>query len=322
MRALRAHPISSVVHIRLNSLTRDVIRVHGDIKLEAAMKQKYIDDFAELLGRRTKDGLGNIALSQFLGFEYRALHEIPTDIAVLKEGLSRKVRAESLRTIEKQLQDCADILNNGSICLLAPEGQLSPDGRFWPVRSGLYRLLSMTSADVKILPINTTYDFMTQKRMRIYISIGEEMSVNRELPKIKLEKLVQKSIVSLGRVTMGQLGSEFLLQKIKAGEKDFSEQALIDEVKARTRVLRKRGLLLDERLLDEKSFKKRFQDFMNYCLKKQILERNTQNMISINADVILHNHSTDYHASPVQYSYNELQSLLEAYSCFTLQSWV
>ncbi len=164
MRTLRAHPISHLVHMRLNSLTRDVIQVQGNIKLKEAIKQKYLDIFSERLGQQNRDGFGDVTLSQFLGFNYRALHEIPTDVAVLKEGLSRKVRMETIKTIEKQLRECADILNNGSICLLAPEGQLSPDGRFWPVRSGLYRLLSLTNSDVKILPINTTYDFILKAR--------------------------------------------------------------------------------------------------------------------------------------------------------------
>ena len=314
MRALRAHPISHLVHMRLNSLTRDVIHVQGDIKLEEALKPEYLDAFSERLGQQNKVGFGDVTLSQFLGFDYRALHETPTDVVVLKVGISRKVRAESLKTIEKQLQECADILNNGSICLLAPEGQLSPDGRFWPVKSGLYRLLSMTKTDVKILPINTTYNFMTQKRMRIYVNIGEELDVTRGLTKIELGKMVQKNIVSLGRVTMGQLGSEYLLQKIKSGDNYFSENELTDEIKTRVQTLSEHGLHLDNRLMEKQSFDRRVQDFINYCLKQCIIERNSRNMISINADKVLNNSGTDFRQNPVQYSYNELHSLLEVSS--------
>ena len=172
----------------------------------------------------------------------------------------------------------------------------------------------MTNTDVKILPVNTTYDFMTQKRMRIYVSIGEELNVTKGLTKIELEKAVQKNIVSLGRVTMGQLGSEYLLQKIKSGDNCFSENELTDEIKTRVQTLREHGLHLDDRLIEKKSFDRRVQDFINYCLQQRIIYRNAQNMISINADKVLNNNGTDFRQNPAQYSYNELHSLLEASS--------
>jgi hypothetical protein len=129
-----------------------------------------------------------------------------------------------------------------------------------------------------------------------------------------LEKVVQKNIVSLGRVTMGQLGSEYLLQKIKSGDNCFSENELTDEIKTRVQTLREHGLHLDDRLMEKESFNTRFHDFINYCLKQRIIERNSQNMISINADKVFNNSGTDFRQNPVQYSCNELHSLLEASS--------
>ena len=84
--------------------------------------------------------------------------------------------------------------------MLAPEGQLSRDDRFWPVKSGLFRLISMTTSDVRILPVNSTYDFITVGRMRIYITIGTEMTGLKQWRKVELERRVQKSIVTLGPV--------------------------------------------------------------------------------------------------------------------------
>ena len=115
-------------------------------------------------------------------------------------------------------------------------------------------------------------------------------------------------------MTMGQLGSEYLLQKIKSGDNCFSESELTEQIKTRVQTLREQGLHLDDRLTKRESFNRRVQDFINYCLQQRIIERNAQNMISINADKVLNNNGTDFRQNPVPYSYNELHSLLEASS--------
>ncbi|MBN1644215.1 MAG: hypothetical protein JW856_05305 [Dehalococcoidales bacterium] len=314
MKALRAHPISNLVHKRTNSLMRDVIQSNGTLKLGDTVRQETLEEFARQLGLVNIAEFGDISLREFLGYDYRRLHETLIDTGILKEGLSRKVRAHSLKTIESQLQAAADILDGGGICLLAPEGRLSPDGRFWPVKSGLYRLLSMTGVDVKILPVNATYDFMTRKKMRIYIGIGEEVTVPKGATKIELEKLVQKRIVSSGYVTMGQLGSECLLQKIKSGELYIDKAELSQHITERALILQKHGLYLDDRLTKPKQFDKRLKDFTNYCLSRRILETAPAETLMINADKVLNSHRTDFRQNPVQYSCNELHSLLEAYN--------
>jgi 1-acyl-sn-glycerol-3-phosphate acyltransferase len=223
MRALRAGPISLLIHKRVRPLMQDVIRSEGDIRLSEVVKRTYLEDFADRVNLLSASELADISVSDFLSYDYRVLHDEVTDVGILKEGLARKVRTQSLKRIEQQLKVFANILDDGGICLLAPEGDLSPDGRFWPVKSGLYRLLSMTRTDVTILPVNTTYDFMTQKRMRVYVDVGKEILLPKSLTKMELERRVQKDIVSLGRVTMGQLGSDYLLQKLESGKSGYSE---------------------------------------------------------------------------------------------------
>jgi len=175
MHALRAHPISHLVRKRTAPLLRDVIRTVGDLKLKDVIRQDKLGELVKIADEKHRADLNELSVSDLLGYDYCALHQCFSDVGILQEGLSQKVRKYSLNAIVKQLQVFARILDEGGVCLLAPEGHLSPDGRFWPVKSGLYRLLRMTKEEVRILPINTTYDFMTRGRMKINVSIGKEI---------------------------------------------------------------------------------------------------------------------------------------------------
>lgn len=316
MRALRAHPISHLVRKRVGPLLRDVIRVEGDLKLGEVIRQDNLEEFAKLLGMPHSSGLSELSVSDFLGYDYCELHQCVSDVGILQEGLSRKVRKHSLNVIGQQLQVFARILDEGGICLLAPEGHLSPDGRFWPVKSGLYRLLSMTRRDVRILPINTTYDFMTRGRMRIYVGIGEEIIRPKELRKVELERLVQRNIISLGPVTMGQLGSEYLVRSLQAGCEVIHQDRLASELASKVQVLKNAGIRLDDRLIARPSFDRRLYDFIGYCRSKHILERSAPGTFIIKQDKVLNSTGYRHWENPVQYSSNELKSLQELFPIF------
>ncbi len=287
--------------------------MEGDLKLGGVIRKDELEKLNKLLSRLRRAGLHELSVSDLLGYDYCALHQRFSDIGMLQEGLSRKVKKYSLNMIGKQLQVFARILDDGGVCLLAPEGHLSPDGRFWPVKSGLHRLLSLTKSEVRILPVNTTYDFMTRGRMRVYVNIGEEILRPKELRKVELERLVQRSIVNLGPVTMGQLGSEYLLRSLQAGHKVIHQDEMARELTLGVQKLNNAGLRLDDRLTVKPFFDRRLHDFIGYCCNKHILEGNTPGIYVINRDKVLNSSDFSHWENPVQYSSNEIKSLQELF---------
>jgi hypothetical protein len=215
--------------------------------------------------------------------------------------------------VNKQLSVFAHVLDEGGTCLMAPEGNLWPDGRFWPVKSGLYRLLSMTKADARILPVNITYDFMTQGRMPSYITLGDEILGARELPKVKLETLVQRRLVGLGPVTMGQLGSDYILKTLHDGKERFQKQELTEHLFSYMVKVKRAGLRLEDRLANRPSFQARLDHFLQYCADRLILTKSSLDTYVIQRENVLGRTGSDYWQNPVQYSYNELRSLREIY---------
>lgn len=311
MRLLRARPISHLINKRTGPLMRDVMEVVGNLKMEQIVKQVYLDEFARLLKAPSNLDLGSITIADFLGFDYSSLHQEHTDMGILQTGLSSRVRSHAMKMVERQLETLANVLDEGGICLIAPEGHLSYDGKFSPMKSGLHRLLSMTHADARVLPVSTTYDFMTTGRMRIYVTIGKEMVGLKEMNKYDLNDRVKRAIVCISPVTMGQLGSDFILRKVQAGLSLIYLDEVVKMISSKAKSLKASGFRLEDRLLDERSFQIRLHDFISYCLKKHILKKAGSGTFQIIKGNILNSGGCRHWENPVRYSSNEMESLQE-----------
>jgi len=316
MKALRAHPISHLVRNRIGFLMREIIQIKGNLCLKHVVNPSGLDMFANLLGMQNSNSLGDITVSDFLGYPFCKLHQQTTDTDILQNGLSQTIRNKTLMGINQQLGTFAQILDEGGTCMFAPEGQLSPDGRFGPVKSGLYRLISMTTGNIKVLPVNTTYDFMTQGRMRVYVTIGPEIADLREWNKTELEQQIQKNIVNLGPVTLGQLGSEAILGMLNDGYTTFQEQELVDILSTRIEKLNSVGVRLDKRMVNEKSMRARVRDFLNYCVSKNIISPSEDGSSYLVRPIMENDTRGKFHQNPLRYSANELKSHLEFYSTY------
>jgi 1-acyl-sn-glycerol-3-phosphate acyltransferase len=313
LRPLPAYPISHLVRKPLRALLYDIINIEGNMQLRNVIKAEQLQRFARMLDLPADSDLSSLSIRDLLGYDYRALHELPIDVSILLGSLPRQVRMHSIEMIGKQLHAFAHVLDEGGTCLLAPEGNLWPDGRFWPVQSGLHRLLSMTKVDAKILPVNITYDFMTQGRMPIYVTLGEEILGARELPRVKLETLIQRRLVGLGPVTMGQLGSEYILETLHSGKEYFQKQELAEYLVSRMAQLKRAGLRLEDRLANALSFQARLDHFLQYCANRRILTKSSPDNYIIQRERVLGRTEPDYWQNPIQFSYNELRSLREVY---------
>ena len=152
--------------------------------------------------------------------------------------------------------------------------------------------------------------------MRIYVGIGEEIAGAKELRKVELDRLVQRSIIRLGPVTMGQLGSENLLRSFKEGREIIHLDELADELASKVQILNNSGLRLDDRLVAKPSFDKRLHDFVGYCCSKHILKKSAPGIFIIERDKVLNINGLKHGENPIQYSSNELKSLQELFPIF------
>ena len=97
LRPLPAYPISHLVRKPLRALLYDVINIEGNMQLRNVIKAEQLQRFARMLDLPADSDLSSLSIRDLLGYDYRALHELPTDVGILQGGLPRQVRTHSIK---------------------------------------------------------------------------------------------------------------------------------------------------------------------------------------------------------------------------------
>lgn len=313
MAAFRAQPIGRLNGRNVGHILRDVYRCEGNIVLKDILKAQWTTKLTSLLPSPTDSNLGNTRLRDFLSYHYHILHAQESNLSILKSHVLERIRPLLLDRVNSQLNCFSNILDKGGILFFTPEDEHSSDGRFGPIRSGLHRLIRMAQTNVRILPINIGYDFMTVGRMRIHITIGPEITNLKGLTKNEFEGLVQIAITKLGVVNMGQLGSCCLLRLARENCEVIEKGLLAREVLSYAQKLRSLGLSVDSSLTDYRATTKRLDQFIKYCVRRHWLRAKTNGRLIVNKEAVLDSSQNDDCVHPIRYSYNELMTHQRAY---------
>lgn len=281
--------------------------------LKDVLKAECVTEFARLLPPSLNSNLHNIRLKDFLSYDYHLIHAQKSNLSILQSGMSGKIRSFLLDKINSQLSRFSNILDEGNILFFTPSDDHSLDGRFGPIRSGIYRLIRMAQTDVRILPVNIDYDPMTTGRMRIHITIGPEITNLKGCSKSEFERLLQEAIKRLGVVNMGQLGSYLLLRLAKDNPEVITKELLARSVLSQVQKLSNLGLSIDNVLTDQRLLGKHLDKFIKYCVKKQWLRCVSDGKLILNKEAILDLKPSRHSGHPIRYSYNELMTYQSAY---------
>lgn len=313
MAAFRALPIARLNHSQIGRVLRDVYKHEGNVALKDVLKTKWITKLASLLPPHLNSNLNNTHLKDFLSYDYHVVHIQQGDLTMLKSDVLARTRAYLLDKIDGQLVRFSNILDEGGILFFTPDDDHSPDGRFVPMKSGIYRLIRMAQTDVRILPVNIGYDFMTTGRMRIHITIGPEITNLKGLTRSEFERLLRIAITRLGIVNVGQLGSHYLLQLAQDDSEVITKELLTKRVLSQAKELASLGLNVDDILTDSQALGKRLDKFIQYCVKKRWLRDGKDGKLTLNKEAVLDSSQTNYSDHPIRYSYNELMTYQCAY---------
>jgi len=129
----------------------------------------------------------------------------------------------------------------------------------------------------------------------------------------ELEDTARRAILLSGQVTMGQLGSLFLLGRRKNDGGAFGKGDFMATIARQVTELQAAGLRLDADLQRRPGFENRAEAFLSYCLKHKLIskDRNSK-QYRINASDVQYHGSTLYR-KPLEYSVNELKGVLELF---------
>jgi hypothetical protein len=319
MQDLQTCPVKLPDEQTVNQLLQETNRLEGKLKAVEAIT----DDWRKkLLG----DDANNPQLT-LMDAILKAPYEVLTQYAtprMFKEPLASRIRERHHQTLMQQLHYITRIADKGGTLFILPEGRLSPDGRFCKMRAALTRIIQNSRADIRLLPVNVTYDFMdTQPRPKVIMIVGQEILSVKRYPKAELGNLVAKAIPSLACVTMSGLGSRYLLEQAEQGETQVRYHQLRDEIWAEFVKLRQLDVPYDTRLENRQNFEERLERFVAYCQRKggifkdgvaegSVTPHKGDFWLTLDRIPLLRNQCLKPDDHPVRYCYNELMSLLEA----------
>lgn len=262
LQGLHAYPIAHARRRKLGAHLRALRDLLGNAPLEALFAQTPTDFLPGVSqGARIKDAL-----------RWRHVHalDVEYDFSIFKPELEKKLREHHLEGIFRDLSRFAALLDRGDSLFLAPEGNLSQDGSLGQLKAALPRLVGMTQAALKVLPVNFTYDTMTTGRATAFVSIGPQLDDVRHWPKAQLKTQIRQQIQSLGTITLPQLAAWCWSQHAGRGSIALSDfKACIAREAMR---LHQEGFLVDERLLNPPVFEMRVDQFLCYGRRKGLFQ--------------------------------------------------
>jgi len=307
LKGLHAYPIAQLdfhsvpLHDALNTIKKK----KGDLPLRKVLEG---DALHKLIVEETDDGVETI--EDF--FRQRGYSREKVDSRNFKNSYRKLIKKDKLKTVRKQLGRFTDLLEDGGVLYITPEGKLSEDGLLGSLKDSLLILIDKTDRSIKTVPTNITYDFLTTAKSRIFLHIGEERTNLEELSRKERSKELRESILSLTTVTMSQLGSVQLLRAKEEGRKRFSRDAFFEGVEELSRYLVSQDLYLDQGLRDYDDMRRRGDNFIAYCCRKGILDEEGQKLL-LNSKFVLEEEDVDrgYRRDPIRYCANELRALDE-----------
>lgn len=308
MKSLHAYPLRGIPERTVKEILFEVREIFGNCEIGRILKSKGREKFqihARTVGEKEK----LLCLNDILHWDFREIWCQSGRINMLQGKEIQEVMQKRWReVIDKQLSWFVKILDRGGILFLAPEGTLSPDGKLCRVRDALYRLVWETKTPLHILPVNITYDFMTPKKMPIFLNVGPEIDGLENLSRADLDALVRSRILSLSIITFSQLASFYLWQKAKESILLLKEKDFIHDLWKMVVESKKYRLPLDDRLMDSRYFNHRLRSLMEFCYRHvPPLIYQSDMQIKLNSYAILDETRKTWEENPVGYEINELE---------------
>ncbi len=329
-RAVQACPVKLPDEQTANQLLNETIRLEGDLPLVASLTNEWCQKLIGELPANSKLRLSDAV--KLAPLTVLAQYATPR---MFSEPLATRIRERHHRTIMGQLRHLTRVLDKGGSLFIAPEGRVTPDGRFGKMRAAFTRIVQQTHVNLRMLPINLTYDFMDNQKPKVIVNIGQEVTHLNGYSKTDLSELVKQRVARLATVTLSGLASRWLIETGEDGREWVRLNTLRDELWAQLSHLRQTNVPMDNRLQTRQGFEERLAGFIQFGFGKGQLFLNEPDTIPtqveaaadsaedfspiydrwlhLNIPNVLRTECNKPDDNPARYSYNELQALLTAW---------
>ena len=255
---------------------------------------------------------------------------------MFREPLASRMRERHHNLLHRQLGFLTRVLDKNGYLMIAPEGRVTPDGRFGKMRAALTRVVQQAKNDPVMLPINLTYDFIDSARPHVFVSIGTEITGLKAAARIKndLADIVRYELAGRATITLSQLASAYIVAAAGEGRDSVPVSDILTFVRETAMALQAYGLVADARLNDAAMLERRLRGFISFGasnkadlfqieLGGQITDVKTIAALKpvlsglsvrLNHARLLRIECRNWNDNPTRYCLNELASLLAAHN--------
>jgi 1-acyl-sn-glycerol-3-phosphate acyltransferase len=317
---LQARPIKTPDEQSASQLLHEAKRIYGNLPavkiLARDFRVRIFGDSADSPHLKISDAI--------LKADLTLLKEFFTP-EMFAEPYAAETRKRHRETLIKQLREFTRLLERGETFFIHPEGEISLNGRYGKAKAALMRIVQNSRADITLLPVNVTYDFMDSIRPKAIVNIGEQVAKVNQLTKNELADLIDALLPALGSITMSGIASRSLMRLADTGQDLVRRFQLRDLIWEDLSQLRPFKIHIDTQIYTRQSFEQRFDRFIAYCRSRTNIFLPTTDTpaeplhygdewLKVNLPLLLREECSSTNDHPVRYCYNELCSVLEAHN--------
>ncbi|MDA8383016.1 MAG: hypothetical protein M0037_08170 [Betaproteobacteria bacterium] len=264
---MRVRPMRRVAERTMGEVLAQIGDIAGPMPLAQILKASQLARYARLAAPNSVPATVEEARAE----RYRSLNQERLGLFKLRRETFQRLAAYDREVIARQLAAFVSLLDAGETVFLAPEGVVSPDGRPMRSKAALHRLLNRARADVRVVPVGLTYDFMTTGRTAVFVRFGPELTGVTACGVTALDERVHRALAAQYTATATHLASAWLRARLHAGERAIDSSALRDAVVRAAHDLARRGVPVDGRLLVARAARARIAECLGYCRRVGLL---------------------------------------------------
>lgn len=314
---LRAYPIARYPEFGVRHYLFEVKREQGNLPLTAVFSDAFLDQIDRWTETHAKRPLPSreLRVSDVLNWSYRDLLQQRLRPRLLLPEQWQRFKTLQRAKVQQQLQELTGVLARGDTLWLAAQGHITEDGAISNVRRGVDALLTSAPPGTRVLPTNITLDFMTTGRTRLCIAVGPPLesedhasAAPAHATASERSRRVLNGIARQTVVTMSQLGSRFLWNRLQANQPNFDLKEALAAVAQDAQTLAGQAAHLERGLLDEATRRRRLRAFLAYAVQHGLLSKSSRNNYHIISAPFQQWHSNFFWLNP-RYCVNELEAL-------------
>ncbi len=314
LRGIGLYPLQDLRIRPAEEWIREHLETEGDAILADALSGEFIR-YLSASFKITPAALEQCSLSSLLSWRYHGPMQVYWGSELFVGGARRHAEQRVIVRARQELDDVAAWMHTGGSLYSSPEGKLSSDGTVSRISSGFHRMLRAAPAGTSVIPIAIIYDFMTTRRLSMFVEVVSPIADIGTLSRAQLDLALQTAWRRGMRFTCSQVASGFLVRMAESGSTSFTLETLAREVVAQASTLAAEGRLVDDRLLHPRQAEKLVKSYLKFAERHHLVhheEDTSWTMLDIRQAIDVRPGDVGYPVAPLTYAWNELQDMLSA----------